>query len=931
MKKSLLLFILCAILSSLCAQTTWHVRPDAAGNASGLDWANAFPDLHDALAAAQAGDVVWVAQGEYRPDSGSNRNRRFTLKSGVKLYGGFSGMETTLAQRDWTAHPTLLSGNIGNPADSTDNAYTILYLPWPDSSTLVDGFNFRHGYAGSDTSFASSSPTLSGGAVFVQANNGIALPGFRHCIFRDNYAAAFGGAVFVSGQNTQGNTPLFFDCRFINNKAYRYGGAICIANGGNNYDRGVEFENCEFIKNTVLIGPTGQGGGIYIGKSFGVDDMSFFNCNIIGNSANTLGGFFSYWINNDINISISFESCIFEGNRSNFRSPVLSLQSAYASKLNFRLINSIVKLNKVENYDGILDDLFYMQTWETGMTDTILIRNNFFFQNQSSGVIYFESQGGSGIAIIDNNIFENNWFTESPTYTNLLNFYNINLTIKNNYFKNNFGAIRYSSHADSARLSISQNIFYNNNSLSYSPLIYCLIPGSAHSVFYNNAFIKNYSDYFSTNTQNTFFYLHNNNFFNNLNSSGQPTLPFRLGADTLYLSHNLMDVDCASLPPATTVCGPGNLLAADPMLVDTANGDFRLLPCSPAINAGNNAVVQALGLTTDFDGNPRIGDAAVDIGPYESPASALNGPPATTGDCHQQASGSVGFDLANACPPFAFAWSDGANSGTATDGLPAGDYAFTITDSRGKVLFSDVVIAASAPQTTIGGDTLACPGADNAVLVASTQNAEPPVLYQWNNGISNPATGPVGPGQYVVTATDALGCADTAVATVTEAPLLMALVTVQPASGPDQPDGSIQFQVTTGIGPFQYLWDNGDTTASPGGLLPGEYRLSVADAAGCLYVYGYSVGWVSDATPLPSENWRIYPNPAHEWLTIELPAGFRPQSWILTDAGGHTVQNVDVTRAPLPLRLSLDGLPAGNYLWRLLGEAGVKAGKVAKW
>jgi hypothetical protein len=50
------------------------------------------------------------------------------------------------------------------------------------------------------------------------------------------------------------------------------------------------------------------------------------------------------------------------------------------------------------------------------------------------------------------------------------------------------------------------------------------------------------------------------------------------------------------------------------MFVDAANGNYHLQPGSPCINAGTNDSVT---VQTDLDGNPRIMDVLVDMGPYE--------------------------------------------------------------------------------------------------------------------------------------------------------------------------------------------------------------------------------------------------------------------------------------------------------------------------
>ena len=103
-----------------------YVDADAAGANDGSSWAKAYGDLQNALAAATSGDEVWVAEGAYKPTSGTDRTISFQLVEGVALYGGFAGTEGARDQRDWAAHKTILSGDIGNPGDSSDNSYHVV-------------------------------------------------------------------------------------------------------------------------------------------------------------------------------------------------------------------------------------------------------------------------------------------------------------------------------------------------------------------------------------------------------------------------------------------------------------------------------------------------------------------------------------------------------------------------------------------------------------------------------------------------------------------------------------------------------------------------------------------------------------------------------------------------------------------------------------
>lgn len=87
---------------TLCAQARYHVNQAATGGTqTGANWAEAFTDLQQALAAATTGDTIWVAAGTYKPTATTDRTVSFVLKDGVALYGGFSGTETDLEDRDF--------------------------------------------------------------------------------------------------------------------------------------------------------------------------------------------------------------------------------------------------------------------------------------------------------------------------------------------------------------------------------------------------------------------------------------------------------------------------------------------------------------------------------------------------------------------------------------------------------------------------------------------------------------------------------------------------------------------------------------------------------------------------------------------------------------------------------------------------------------
>ena len=123
-----------------------YVDANASGVNSGTTWANACSHLEHALALAEPGQQVWIADGLYKP--GTAPGASFALKSGVSVYGGFLGVEQSQSQRDPRANPpVILSGEIGNPG-LEDNC-CVVTAAGVDASTVLDGLTITAGYNGS--------------------------------------------------------------------------------------------------------------------------------------------------------------------------------------------------------------------------------------------------------------------------------------------------------------------------------------------------------------------------------------------------------------------------------------------------------------------------------------------------------------------------------------------------------------------------------------------------------------------------------------------------------------------------------------------------------------------------------------------------------------------------------------------------------------
>ena len=118
-----------------------YVDIDATGGANnGTSWTDAFTDLQSGINAAASGIEVWVAEGTYLP--GTARGDSFLPKNGVRVFGGFAAGETIRQQRDWNAHPTILSGDIPG-----DNCYHVVRAEGSNTTAMLNGVTITNGLA----------------------------------------------------------------------------------------------------------------------------------------------------------------------------------------------------------------------------------------------------------------------------------------------------------------------------------------------------------------------------------------------------------------------------------------------------------------------------------------------------------------------------------------------------------------------------------------------------------------------------------------------------------------------------------------------------------------------------------------------------------------------------------------------------------------
>jgi hypothetical protein len=770
MRKFLLspLLFLFFIPFTLHGQQRFYVNDDAVGLNTGQSWADAFTDLHLALQPAQAGDEIWVAEGFYLPDTASDRNRTFTMPSGVRLLGGFAGTEQTAQERMPETHVTTLSGNIGNPADSTDNAFTILYMAYPDENTYVSGFTLEHGYAKSDTSFGNVSPYRAGGAVYVMMKDSTAYPVFDRCLFRNNYAGGNGGAIIFWGQLTKGCSPQFRYCKFENNSCGYNGGAVWLQ-GGSLVDKGVEFYHCKFINNRAIERAGALAGGVYFRKRMGIDTLEFRNCEIISNGADAIGGFL-VTEGSIISRSVIIDSCYVSKNYGRTSFGLLSNFWGTGIGDYSNMGTVIISNNTFDNQPDSSSNAM-IRMYSTSPLFKYQIKNNQFINN--SGSIEIENADS---VLIQNNYLQ----ATSKIYTEGKSIF-----IFGNVLNGKESQIGISKNTSGGKINIANNKIIGSGNLEDYPSPYDLplfisaYDSSPQDTIYllNNTIMNTWfrpPSLFPPPTSNLKIYAQNNIFLNNYNAAtGEKCLPFWHDLDQLDFDYNLTDFDCSTLSGLEVLCGDHNLIATTSPFVDTSLGDYHLLPCAQGINGGTPLFFALAGVQKDLQGDDRIQGTAPDIGPYEHKASVINGVFNTSISCGGSPTGSFSVQIGGGCPPYSIAWNGpGNSSGNQTDQLVAGQYFVTVSDSKGDILIASLTIDASdtllIPSPLIidaGGNEIA-----NGTIDIVPTGGQPPYTALWNDGGEGLERSQLLPGSYTVTVTDTKGCTSTgtyAVGTVT--------------------------------------------------------------------------------------------------------------------------------------------------------------------
>ena len=350
----------------------------------GKTWATAFGSLSDALDAAHNNPLiqkVYVAKGTYKPTrkpynmdinkkgvemtTSFARDVTFHMRAGIDLQGGFPMGGGT---QNITVNKTILSGDIGVVANTTDNAYHVILADssanWATTGSIakINGFTIRDGNAN-----AGNTITVNGRTISANDGSGVRLSYgtsvVSNCIFISNNIAILSlntSNATIKDNTLSNNTGIGIvgiagSISILNNLIIaNTGGGISLTNGTHRIQNNSILNNIStsngggiflstttstIVNNLFSGNQAAAGGAIYI--NYGTNTIS--NNTIYGNiGTGNAGGIYTYFGTNSIS------NTIFWGNKKGTSTSVASAD--YYSNSGVNTFKNCLMQLPVSNY-----------------------------------------------------------------------------------------------------------------------------------------------------------------------------------------------------------------------------------------------------------------------------------------------------------------------------------------------------------------------------------------------------------------------------------------------------------------------------------------------------------------------------------------------------------------------------------------------------
>ena len=246
----------------------------------------------------------------------------------------------------------------------------------------------------------------------------------------------------------------------------------------------------------------------------------------------------------------------------------------------------------------------------------------------------------------------------------------------------------------------------------------------------------------------------------------------------------------------------------------------------------------------------------------------------------------------------------------------------------GNALYLDA-IHVNLPSCTgfnaaVSGTNETSVGAMDGTAMAAPSGGTAPYTYSWSNLSTSPSISTLAAGLYSVTVMDGNGC--TKVGSYNVLPFscgaFSVTVTGTNATSFTSQDGSASATVYAGgtTGPYTYQWNTGDATPSISGLRLGAYVVTVTDAGGTCFAWGYfPANGITGVEHIESSGSSadVYPNPSNGLFKVDFKAAEKTVIQVYNVIGVlvYSKETADVSNS-----IDLSGFEQGIYSLRTVSK-----------
>ncbi|MEO0007148.1 MAG: hypothetical protein RJA20_1344 [Bacteroidota bacterium] len=219
--------------------------------------------------------------------------------------------------------------------------------------------------------------------------------------------------------------------------------------------------------------------------------------------------------------------------------------------------------------------------------------------------------------------------------------------------------------------------------------------------------------------------------------------------------------------------------------------------------------------------------------------------------CNGGSNGAAAVEAAGGNSVFSYNWSNGS-SDAAISNLAAGEYTVTVTDGENCTAVTTAVISEpTAVFANASATSQIQSGINDGTATADPTGGVAPYTYLWSNGETSQSVSGLAPGTYVVSVTDANGCAVSQSVTVNSVDCAISATSQSSdVTCPGGSDGAASVTVTGGLEPLSYVWNNGGTGSALSNLTAGNYSVTVTDDAGCIAQSNITIGTTDPEAPV---------------------------------------------------------------------------------